>query len=95
MDDGVRIRDGAVEWREIDGEIIGLDLRRSEYFALNHTAARMWRRLLEGCSRRDLAADIAAAFAIDPGTAQRDVDRFLEELGKQDLIEPAAKPDAA
>ena len=52
MTEPLRVRADALEWREVDGEIVALDLRRSVYLAINPSGALLWPALVEGASRR-------------------------------------------
>lgn len=87
MSERVRLRPGAVEWREVDGELIALDLGSSTYFAVNSTAASIWPALVEGATREDLIAQLTAKFGIDDATAARDLDAFLGQIAERGLLE--------
>jgi len=87
MSDVVRLRPGAVEWREAEGELIALDLESSTYFAINRTGAAIWPSLVDGASRDDLVAQLTDKFDIDSETAARDVDAFLGQIAERGLLE--------
>ena len=84
----VRLRSDAVEWREVDGEIVALDLRDSTYLAINRSGTVVWPGLLAGATREDLSARLTEAFGIDEQTAARDLDDFLRALEERDLLDP-------
>ena len=84
----LKIRSDAVEWREIEGEIVALDLRRSVYFALNRTATALWEDLLTGASRDGLASKLQTTFGIDRERAERELDQFVQSLREQELLHP-------
>jgi hypothetical protein len=77
---------GGLEWREIDGEIVALDLDRSLYLAANATAARLWRELDAGTTEPRLVECLVADFGIDRDVAARDVTAFLGELTGQGYL---------
>lgn len=83
----MRLRADALEWREVEGEIVALDLRRSVYLAVNRTGAALWPLLVDGASRNALTARLRKEFEIEDDEAIADVDRFLAELRKNDLVE--------
>jgi Coenzyme PQQ synthesis protein D (PqqD) len=83
----LRIRAGALEWREAEGEIVALDLRTSTYLAVNRTGASLWPALIEGASREQLVATLEQGFEVDRARAERDLDAFLKLLRDQDLLE--------
>jgi hypothetical protein len=82
----LKLRREALEWREVDGEVVALDVGAAEYLAANPTGAVLWRALADGCSRDDLVAALVRAFRVDDQTAERDVDRFLGTLRERDLL---------
>lgn len=82
----LRLRSDALEWREIDGEIVALDLTTTEYLTANHAAAILWQELATGCSREDLVEALRRAFDLETDAADRDVDGFLAELRGQGLL---------
>ena len=66
--------------RELDGEVLVLDLRTSLYFGMTGTAARIW-QLLEAGHDRDRIISVLAAEYEAPGEAMAaDVDAFLDDL---------------
>jgi Coenzyme PQQ synthesis protein D (PqqD) len=83
----LRVRTEALEWRDVEGVIIALDLRASEYLELNHTAAILWHELTRGATFEDLVAALTERFELDRGAAARDVESFLGTLSERDLIE--------
>jgi hypothetical protein len=83
----VRLRPGSVEWRDVEGEVIAVDVRTSEYLAINPTGAALWRALQDGATRGELADRLVASFDVEPGVAARDVGDFLAGLEERGLLE--------
>ncbi len=79
-----------LEWREVEGEIVALDLDRSVYLAANASGALMWRRLSTGATRDGLIELLSQTYALDRATAERDVDAFLSELQRHGYLRAAA-----
>ena len=50
----VKLRSDAIEWRKLEDEIVALDLRSSEYLAINPTGAAIWDLLVEGAAERPM-----------------------------------------
>lgn len=71
------IQQEALTWREIDGEIVILDLEASKYLSLNGTGAMLWTALADGADDDELITLLADRFGIDAETAERDVTDFL------------------
>jgi Coenzyme PQQ synthesis protein D (PqqD) len=84
----IRLRTSALHWRELDGEVIALDGKRSNYLAANSAGALLWRALSEGATRDGLADELVAAYGIESDRALADVDAYLAELDAQGLLEP-------
>ena len=83
----IRIRDEALEWREVEGEIVALDLRTSTYLAINRTGAAIWADLAAGASREALTTRLVESFGIDADAARRDLDSVLDDLAQRDLLQ--------
>ncbi len=81
------LRTKALEWREVEGEIVALDLQAQTYLAINRSGAALWPALAEGATQEDLVARLIARFDIDKEKALADVDAFLDVLRQHDLLE--------
>ena len=88
----MRIRSGVVEWREVEGEIVALDLRSQTYLGINRTGAAIWPALIAGAERAALIAELTEKFRVSEDQAAADLDAFLAQLRDQDLLE---EPEAA
>jgi Coenzyme PQQ synthesis protein D (PqqD) len=82
----LRLRDTELHWREIDGEVIALEARGSKYMAVNGPGTLLWRSLVKGSTRDDLADELVRAYGIDRERASSDVDCFVEMLDEQGLL---------
>lgn len=83
----LRLRTDAVEWREIDGEIVALDGRTSSYLAANATGALLWHALAAGTTRQELVDTLVQQFDLEAERARVDVDRFLAQLAEAGILE--------
>jgi Coenzyme PQQ synthesis protein D (PqqD) len=84
----MRIRADILEWREVEGEVVALDLRKNTYLAVNRTGATIWPELVSGTDREKLVRRLTQAFDVSEERAAADLDAFLAELAEQDLLEP-------
>lgn len=82
----VRLRQGAVEWRVVEDQVVALDLQASEYFAVNRSGAALWPLLDRGATRAELAERLMTEYGIDRASAERDVEEFLTTLGGRGLL---------
>jgi UDP-N-acetylmuramate dehydrogenase len=83
----LRLRSHALEWREVEGEIVALDLGSSEYVSANATGAILWNELAQGTTRERLIAALTSRFDVDDETAARDADAFVTALRDHGLLE--------
>jgi hypothetical protein len=86
--DVVRLRTDELTWREVDDEIVALDLRSSRYFSVNGTGSDLWKELAGGgATRQGLVETLAARYDVDTAQAETDVDEFLRDLAEKGLLE--------
>lgn len=86
----MRLRGEDLTWQEIDGELVILDLARSSYLTTNGTGAFLAKLLVADRSPEELAEALAAEYGIEVAEAREDVDAFVAELTRLELLEPAA-----
>lgn len=79
-------RERELTWREIDDEVIVLDLRSSMYLRLNASSAVLWRRLETGASIIDLAELLRQTYDIDQDRATVDVRAFISSCEQKNLL---------
>lgn len=84
--DLLTLRPGELEWRQIDDEIVALDVRSASYLTLNGTGALLWRMLAAGATRSDLVDALVDDYDVMPVTAAADIDAFLTTLAQQALL---------
>jgi hypothetical protein len=83
----LRLRGDLLEWREVEGEIVALDLRTSRYLAVNRSGARLWSILAVGASKQQLVAHLVDVYGIPPDRAEAETTEFLDALAAEQLIE--------
>jgi hypothetical protein len=88
----LRLRADSVHWQEIDGELVALEARSSQYLAANSAGTVLWRALAAGSTRERLAQALVDGYGIDLDRALADTDHFLAQLAEQGLLEPAGEP---
>lgn len=81
-----RLRDTELDWRTVEGEVVALDRRTSNYLAVNPSGAKLWDALASGTTRDRLIDLLVEEFAISREVAQRDTDAFLQMLAEQDML---------
>jgi hypothetical protein len=86
----LRIRESDLTWREVDGEVVALDLVSSTYFTTNGSGAVLWHRLVGGATHRDLVRALVERYGIDEDRAAADVDGFLDVLRSNGFLQEDA-----
>jgi hypothetical protein len=72
--------------RVLDGEAIMIHLESGRYFSAEGVAAILWHLLDSGVSFGDIVARVVESFGLSPDQAREDVDRFLAELVREELL---------
>jgi Coenzyme PQQ synthesis protein D (PqqD) len=81
-----RLRDSDLDWREVEGELVALDLRESRYLSVNQTGKELWGALAEGATREELVDRLADAFGIERSRAEADTDAFVSDLESRGVV---------
>ena len=87
MGDELRLRPAELEWRDVEGEVIALDVGAAEYLTANPAGRALWLQLSEGATREQLAAALVERFGIDAERADVDVEAFLTALRERGLLD--------
>lgn len=83
----LRLRDGAVQWREVDGQVVAIDHGAREYLAVNHSGTVLWPALVAGATAAELAQLLVDRYEIDADTAASDVDALVADLERRRLLD--------
>jgi hypothetical protein len=70
----------------LEGEAVLLDMVTRKYFQLNGTAAKIWKYLERGTDRRDLVTRLCSEYDVEPGVAETELGRILDELTDRGLL---------
>lgn len=84
----MRLRSERLTWREMDGEIVALDLETQTYLTANSTASMLFELMAEGpVTAEDLVSQLLAEFDVEAATATAAVQDFLADLEARGLLE--------
>ena len=86
----LRLRPEDLHRREVEGEVIILDIRASEYFAVDRSGAALWLAIAAGASERQLAELLVERFGLGEEAAAADARDFVAELERRGLVTHAA-----
>jgi len=72
--------------RELDGDVVILDITSGRYFSINDVGALVWERLADDTDRDTLVEAVTETFDVDSATATADIDALLDQLTEAGLI---------
>jgi Coenzyme PQQ synthesis protein D (PqqD) len=87
----MKLRVDDLTWREIDGDLVVLDLRSSTYLTANASATVLMKQLTEDRTDVELVQALTDAFGISPTQAEQGVRTFISELERNGLLD---RPEA-
>jgi hypothetical protein len=76
----------------MDGELVVINLQNGRYYASGGAGPAAWLLLDRGVAVMDVAAAIAAHYALSPEIARADVTAFVRKLETEALIVAADAP---
>lgn len=80
------IRSEAVDWLDIENQVVALDGARSLYLGTNETGRLLWLALVEGATIDQMVEKLLTTYEIDEDTARADVSAYLEMLATHGLL---------
>lgn len=81
------IRNQSLFTTSIDNELVMMDPEQGYYFSLNETAKIIWECLATPCSHAEIVKTIVEKFSIDETRCISDINPFIDEMIKHQLIE--------
>lgn len=93
MPDKYIARSSAIAARMVGGEMMIMSAVDSTFFTLNETATLIW-QAADGTTplAQIIAEKVCSEYDIDPHTAARDVEDFVEELSKHGILIASDQP---
>ena len=79
-------RNNDVAWRMIEGEILAVDPKTSFVYVFNGVGSRVWELADGGRTIAEIARMIDAEFEGEKTALAEDIDDFVRELSRQELI---------
>jgi hypothetical protein len=81
-----QLRTEDLTWREIDTEVVAVDVSTSMYLSANESGAVLWRLLAAGATRAELTAALEERYGLDAERAESDVEAFIQSLEQRGLL---------
>src|SRR4051795_6102844 len=76
-----------VLFRDLQGELVLLELKRGVYFGLDPVGTRIWQLLGEARSLRDVVMAMVTEYDVDEAQGTEDVLALVRQLQQQGLVE--------
>jgi hypothetical protein len=80
------LRTEGTTWRELDDQIVVLDLDSSVYLNVTGSGAVVWELLARGTSLDAMLAAVLEVYDVEPEAARSDLLAFLDELTTRQLL---------
>jgi Coenzyme PQQ synthesis protein D (PqqD) len=81
-----------VVFRDLEGEVVILDLARGRYFGLNPVGTRVWALIDAGTPVDRIVATVAGEYDAERAQIERDVLALIDELSLRGLIVASDDP---
>lgn len=82
----VSVPDGVLT-RELQGEMVVLDMRSERYYGLDETGTEMWKAVTTSDTIQGAYDALLEHYDIDPDTLRADLERLVTELAGHGLLE--------
>ena len=82
---------GDLSWRDINGELVALNVKSGEYFVFNDIGRIVWLAIAEGKSRDETVRQILDEYdAKEQDVVVSDVKKFIDGLLARKLVDASA-----
>jgi hypothetical protein len=82
----MKIRSSGLSWRQLDDNIMLLDIATSSYLSITGAGSVIWVALVDGSTVDELVTTVLTEFDVDHATAAADVTAFLADLEARGLL---------
>lgn len=77
---------GTVQFTEVDGEVILMDLGQERFYGLNEVGAALWQGLAAGSPAAEIVARLQEEYEVAPGRLVADAERMIGLFLERDWI---------
>ena len=82
----VEILESDIVWRELDGEIVILNLATGYYYGLEGAGNDMWRLLVEHGSTERVVEVLTGEYEIAPERLEADLQSLVRDLARKSIV---------
>lgn len=86
----VEICDGVI-WRDLQGDVVILNVETGVYFGLDGSGGQIWRELARHGSVEKTFESLKQQFDARPDELRRDLDDLVNQLVEKKLVQPIAE----
>ncbi len=79
-----------IAWRNVNDEIVILNLKSGEYYTLNDVGQIIWLALADQKSVEEIKSKLIVEFDVSPDTATQDIKTFLSKMVDEGLLHVSA-----
>jgi coenzyme PQQ synthesis protein D (PqqD) len=90
----VEISDGVI-WRDLEGNVVILNVDSGVYFGLDGSGGQIWRELVDHGSVEKAFESLKQQFDIGPDELRHDLDDLVDQLVGKGLVQLVAEPKGA
>lgn len=75
-----------IAWREVNQEIIILNMKSGEYFTLNDVGQKVWLFIINGSCVADIKKNLISEFDVSEEHAESDIESFIQGLIEEGVL---------
>lgn len=76
-----------IVWRDVDNEVVILDIESGNYFTLDGVGRMIWKHLADGNSIADTTEAVINEYDVSEENAKSDIEGLIEQLKEEKIIE--------
>ena len=75
-----------VAWRDVNDEVVILDLKSGEYYTLNSVGQFIWKSAMQDMPLTDIQQAIVDEFDVAPERAEKDLHEFVAAMIQEGML---------
>ena len=80
-----------VNWRDIKGETVVLNIESGVFYTLNEVGRTIWEMVVDGQTLEAITHQLSKKFEVSPDTTRADTEKFLQRLMDEGILRIAEK----
>ena len=84
-----------IAWRNVNNEIVILNLKSGEYYTLNDVGQIIWLEVANQKSVEEIKSKLILEFDVSPDTAAQDIKTFISKMVDEGLLHVSANNQQA